>query len=721
MTSGTPTIEVKPSRLFSLRTLHLFALSSFAIAEPTLTALIGQTTYVHDQQVGLAEVACLLIWLMVVIPLGWFAVDSIAYYVSRRCHGYGRDTALFMLATILCLTLLRPYVITKMLVKLGLSGLLALGVSLIGASLFVLMYRRFSGFRTWVSVASAGMVVFPAVFVWQFQQLQRSEASLSGIAAQHSVPVVVVVFDEFSGTTLLTEEQTINARRFPNFARLAEQSTFYRNASTVHVRTDFAVPTIISGRYPTLENHSPIAAELPGNMFQVVKASEQFEMAVFEPVTRICPPFYLTNPLPKLSTWERSGELIYTMSTVYPRLVFTNDLPLPLPRIPMKWFGIGYLVHPKRAEWGKMTEGLFHYSGSLNRLEQMEHFLRCLTPGEKSRFAFLHVVFPHVPWSFFPSGEQYQAESAFDNCPAGATGELGEDWLDDPATILRNQYRYELQVGLADRFIGQVLDRLKEAQLLDRCILVVTADHGVSFRAKHSRRLPDSDILPDIASVPLFIKFPGQTEGKIDDRNVQSIDIYPTIAEVLGLTLPEPVDGISVTQDKRHPRKTLCFNGSMTVVEPTLPGRTEAVKREWELFGQRDLEELPEQVSSHPDWIGRPLGSFEIDNSRIPAIVNQPFKSQSSVENLHHTTLLPNFVSGTINESELPESPAELVVSFDGVVQATGRTYWKQARVQGFEFLIPRTQMSESSPKIELFLFDRGRNRLRPLESTPAE
>ena len=721
MTSGVTSSEVKPPRLFSLRTLHLFALSSFAITEPTLTALIGRTAYLSDHGIGLPEAFGLLFWLLIVIPLGWFALDCVAFHVSRRIRGLGADTAIFLLSGLLCLTLLRPYVVNRTLVQNGVSGLLALSCAGVGATVFVLMYGRISGFRSWVTVSSLGILVFPTVFIWQLHQFRRVEANLEGIAADHPVPIVMVVFDEFSGTTLLTEDQSVNSRRFPNFARLAEQATFYRNATTVHARTDISVPAIVSGRYPITTDHSPLEAELPGNLFQVLNASQQFDMAVFEPVTRICPRFSLESPLPDHRLFQRWCKLVHTMSAVYPRLALTNDLPLPLPAIPKAWFGIGYRVFPKSEQWDKMTEGLFNYSGGVYRAQQMDHFLRCLRPDTKARFAFLHVVFPHVPWTFFPDGEQYQSETDGDISIAGATGELGEDWLNEPATVLRNQYRYELQVGYADRFIGQLLDRLKETEQLDRCMLVVTADHGVSFRPNHSRRLPDAEMLPDIASVPLFIKFPGQAEGKIDDRNVQSIDIYPTIAEVLGLQLPVPVDGISVTQEKRHPRKSLYFNRSMTVMEPNFPSRLNAVKREWKLFGQRDLEELPEQASSHPDWHGRSVNSLTIDGATSPMTLSEPLRLISEEECLLVPGVMPNFVSGWINESKLPESPAELVVASDGVVQATGKTYWRSPRVQGFEFLIPRAQVSQGSPKIDLYVVDRSRNRLRQLEPSKVE
>lgn len=700
MKDGLHDSQQNAPRLLSSRTLHLCALSSFAVTAPILNILIDRTAYLHDQQVGLPQVAVLLMVLSVFIPGCWLLADLIVFYVSRRLGGRGRDTILFLLAGIICLTAVRPYVIAYQLNQAGLSGIVALLVSGIAAFLFVVLYRRVPAFRTWITVSSVGILMFPLVFVWQFEQLQKAGANLTGISADRLVPVVVVVFDEFSGATLLTDAQQINAKRFPNFARLADQSTFYRNATTVHVRTDIAVPAIVSGRYPTTTDHSPTAGELPGNLFQVIKSSDQFEMAVFEPITRICPPFPLTTTIPELSEYQRTTELLYTLYAVYPRLVFTNDVPIPLPKIPMKWFGIGNLIYPKRADWAKLTEGLFNYSGNLNRADQMNHFLQCLTPGTKTRFAFLHLVFPHVPWSFYPSGEMYQSEAEFDRCPAGATGELGEDWLDDPATILRNQYRYELQVGFADQFIGRLLDRLKETDQLEKCLLVVMADHGVSFREKHSRRLPDAEILPDIASIPLFIKFPGQTEGKVDDRNVQSIDVYPTIAEVLDLTLPEPVDGISVTQEMRSPRKTIHFNRTSTVVEPDFPNFTQSVKREWELFGQLEIDELPAKASSHPDWIGRSISQFEISGTPIPATATYSSK----------------FVAGVILESELSESPADLVVAFDGVIQATGTTYWKQHRIQGFEFLIPRNQAGSSIPKIDVFVYDRASNRLRPIE-----
>ena len=52
----------------------------------------------------------------------------------------------------------------------------------------------------------------------------------------------------------------------------------------------------------------------------------------------------------------------------------------------------------------------------------------------------------------------------------------------------------------------------------------------------------DENILP----VPLFIKSPHQETGKRDDGNAETIDILPTIAELLEQEIPWAVDGVSL-------------------------------------------------------------------------------------------------------------------------------------------------------------------------------
>ena len=91
-----------------------------------------------------------------------------------------------------------------------------------------------------------------------------------------------------------------------------------------------------------------------------------------------------------------------------------------------------------------------------------------------------------------------------------------------------------LQVQVADVWIGRIIARLRSVGAFDDAMVVVTADHGISFRFGEPHRSPSSGNLTDVMWTPLFIKYPGQSAGTIDDRPAESVDIVPTIAAVVG-------------------------------------------------------------------------------------------------------------------------------------------------------------------------------------------
>jgi hypothetical protein len=718
------TSEVKPEWTTpkpawrDLRSLHVFTLCGFAFTEPILTAFARQPVYIHNEQFGWTEIGALLIVLTICLPLGFLLADRVALAISKRLQGRGRNTVLFVLFVLLFLSMIRPYMSGRWIESWGFAGYFAITLPLIGVAIAASSYDKFRWMRLWLTIAAIGLVVFPGVFLRQFYSIRQPESEVhQTLVAKHPTDVVMIVFDEFSGTTLLNDQMEIDARRFPQFARLAKTATFYRNATTVHPRTKVAVPAILSGRFPVTELPE-LATYYPGNLFQTIKSTQKFDMAVFEPVTRLSPKLGHHGGSLQ-TTLQKTGRLIRTLSTVYLRLIIAEDLPVDLPAIPREWFST--VSAEMSADWNHYSEGLFNYDGEVDRPRQLAHFLNCIKSSVRPRFTFLHVELPHVPWSFFPTGEQYFHETNYRNRPAGAVGGLGEDWLNDARTIRRNEFRYRLQVGFVDHFIGRLLDRLVETNVWERCLLIVTADHGVSFRPGHSRRLPDADNLADIASVPLFIKGPGQKEGRIDDRNVESVDIFPTIAESLGIELSQPVDGIPLSRERRRPRKTLYYNQSMTVIEPDLPQRRAAVLRQFEQFGHDDLDQLPTSIATHPEWHGRGIASFVLKGEPAHAALIDPLRDQFSSTDSRVTGVetSPSFLNGEFDASELPETPAEVIVTVDGVVRDSGMTFQLHGNRQGFEFLLPKSVVRNASNIVRFYLVNRSQNppSLRPVST----
>ena len=66
--------------------------------------------------------------------------------------------------------------------------------------------------------------------------------------------------------------------------------------------------------------------------------------------------------------------------------------------------------------------------------------------------------------------------------------------------------RYLLQLGYVDTLIGRLLDRMEKEGLYDRALLVVTADHGVSFRPAGAGRAVKRENFAEVANVPMFVE-----------------------------------------------------------------------------------------------------------------------------------------------------------------------------------------------------------------------
>lgn len=104
--------------------------------------------------------------------------------------------------------------------------------------------------------------------------------------------------------------------------------------------------------------------------------------------------------------------------------------------------------------------------------------------------------------------------------------------------------RYDSEVAYADHWIGWLYDEAMAAGLLQDVALVVVSDHGEEFGdhryLRHQFRLYDESIRQ-----VLLVRVPGQNGGRRVSRPVSSVDIMPTILQLLGLTPPARIDGES--------------------------------------------------------------------------------------------------------------------------------------------------------------------------------
>jgi uncharacterized sulfatase len=101
-------------------------------------------------------------------------------------------------------------------------------------------------------------------------------------------------------------------------------------------------------------------------------------------------------------------------------------------------------------------------------------------------------------------------------------------------------------VTLIDEQIGRILQELEDQGILEDTIVVYTADHG-DFAGEHGLIWKNLGFYECIHRVPLLVRYPAALpRGRVFDGIVESVDLYPTWTDLLGLPNPSTVQGRSL-------------------------------------------------------------------------------------------------------------------------------------------------------------------------------
>jgi len=121
---------------------------------------------------------------------------------------------------------------------------------------------------------------------------------------------------------------------------------------------------------------------------------------------------------------------------------------------------------------------------------------------------------------------------------------------------------YDGEIAYADEQMGVVLDAIQARGDQEDTLVVMTADHGESL-GEHGEPTHAIFIYDATTHVPLIFSHPSLAQGKRFSPTVSSVDIVPTLCDVLGVKAPERMDGESL-------RSALSVNPT----EPQLEGRS---------------------------------------------------------------------------------------------------------------------------------------------------
>lgn len=111
------------------------------------------------------------------------------------------------------------------------------------------------------------------------------------------------------------------------------------------------------------------------------------------------------------------------------------------------------------------------------------------------------------------------------------------------------------EIAYSDRVVGRLMQWLRGAGLMERTLIVLTADHGESL-GEHGEAAHAYFVYDSTTHVPLIVRTPWGDRGR-SRTQVSSVDLLPTLLDLLGQPPQEGIDGRSLARAILHPAAEL--------------------------------------------------------------------------------------------------------------------------------------------------------------------
>lgn len=690
------------------RLLHVWVLWAFAVAQPIYDVIRQNGEFFVAHEADRLDLILLTLVLSLILPGMAAAAIWLLARVSARVGTAAMLAAVALFAALIALQAFRA--VASMNTEISFAAAVLLGV---GAAW---LYARAAPVRQFLTILSPAVLIFPVLFLasGSLRALMSPPAPPADAALTGSpdTPIVFVVFDQLPLVSLMGADGHIDAAAFPSFAALERDALWFRNATTVADLTGWALPALVSGEFPE-PSKLPIAGDHPRNLFTMLAGTHAME--VVEPITKLCPDALCARDADPRAM--RQAAMLSDLSIVYPRIFLPRDLAATLPPLTNNWRDFAADNQDWRRRWVRQRDR--------DRRVPPERFVESIEAGDpQPTLYFLHALLPHEPYLYMNGGTQITDDPTLHGLKEGR-------WTDDEWTVAQAYRQHLLQVQYVDAILGQIVARLKSEGLYDRALLVVTTDHGVAFTPRRPFKAIMDSTIPGIVPVPLFIKRPFSRGGEISDRNVQSIDVLPTIAGMLDAGgLPWAAAGTSAIGDAAAPdQKTLYYNGARN--RRTLPASMRAlvddfVGRRLAVFGPSVPGGTRRLVDSPaPHLVDRPVGDLEVG---APSGLRVRLAERWRFDDVDPASgFVPARITGQVLGQRGARARWPLAVAVNGVVRETTWSAGGAASPAGFwSAIVDPALLRQGANAVEIYEIEtRGETTvLRPAlaaDTRPAE
>lgn len=635
--------------------LELLMLATIAITQPIFDLYGKNLPIFASAKISKYELTFFICLVAIVPFVTALVIETVAWFINKRLGTLVHEFFIFLFGTIFGLALVSQ-------LNISYDAIAYVSAVAIGASI-VWGLRRLEIMRTFVMYLSGLAPLLTVIFVFQIQPVfsEISPTMKTVAAPEGKPPVVLIVFDESPLFALLDKEGKINPERFPGFAKLVSLSTWHRNATAVSQQTIQAVPAIFTSRVPK-KGDQPFLSDHPDNIFTMLESS--YPINGYESVTSLCPRNLCSTAsaidlervyLPRVKSFL-SDALV-----VFGHRMLPSHARSSLPSIGQAWGGFAQAgaAEGADADHEAADAKFLRNAGSFYQLRMWNGAMNRMMTMPSPSASILHFTVPHRPWSLTPNLHKYYGPRFLGDFNP-KTGDLPKDYYQ----------RYLYQLTAVDHLVDTMITRMQAAGLWDKSLVMITADHGISFEPGLVQRATDFSNpgqVTDLYTIPMFIKMPFQKTGEVDDCAVTNLDLLPTLLDVTGIKTSLQMEGESLVEN--CPQREL---RAMTTLKESrmLASSFDLVRARSDRYAQWLPREGPVERIAGELSAQEILGSTvkTVPSTGAVATWTSAFSSQFDDVKPGITELAPTFIFGTIDVREkIPETTDGLVL-IDGKV-----------------------------------------------------
>ena len=389
-------------------------------------------------------------------------------------------------------------------------------------------------------------------------------------------------------------------RTTPRLEAFASRATLYRHAYANGDMTLSSHGSLFTGLYPTLHGAHIDRAQRWAIAATVPTLGELLRKAGYRNYASVANPVYL-DPIYGFARGFDEWRMPRPLAVLSPVQSATYLLRVGVYKLALPWL------------W---TEALRQFVPA-SVVASAGETLITEADGQPF-FLFLNFMESHRPWmssgefrTLFPGYEQtfddMAVRSLFPEVMAGRRAVTALERAKLGAA-------YDGSLAYLDDVVGGLLERFAAEPWYDKSLIIVTADHGDQLGEKNQLDHADG-VDHGVTSIPMIVKFPGQTTGRDVRSPVSLVDVFSTIAAAAGAAVPGARAGLDLGAGDPGEERILIMESfpdlGYILTNPKMNRMERAVVRgRWKLISSsRGRRELYDMVSD-------PTESTELSASR---------------------------------------------------------------------------------------------------------